>query len=79
MSKAIFNQDGTGRIYTLTGYGVLIAWGNGLGASNANGTPINGAKGFAPSCLWFNPKGTAGTLIYANTGTVTSATWTNII
>lgn len=50
-------------------------------ASDCNlttGVPTNGVAGFAPAAIWQNWLGTIGSLIYVNSGTVTSTTWTNI-
>ncbi len=41
--------------------------------------PTNGQPGFQVGCFWQNTAGSVGSLIYVNTGTTTSATWTNII
>lgn len=43
-----------------------------------NTTPTNGVAGFGTGCFWINRQGTAGTIFYVNTGTVTSTTWLNI-
>jgi hypothetical protein len=37
------------------------------------------AAGYAPGCLFINTAGSIGTLVYANSGSATSATWTNIL
>lgn len=42
------------------------------------GIPNDGDAGYGPSCIWQNLSGTAGTLIYINQGTNTSATWNAI-
>lgn len=42
------------------------------------GVPTNGIVGFAPGALFHNFKGSLGSLLYINTGTNASATWTNI-
>ncbi len=41
-------------------------------------TPTNGAAGYEKGCLFINTGGAAGTLVYVNTGSSTSATWLNI-
>lgn len=42
------------------------------------GVPTNGIAGFAPGALFINVKGTVGSVLYVNTGTNISATWTNL-
>lgn len=39
------------------------------------GVPQNAVSGFITGALVINPFGSAGTLLYINIGTVTSATW----
>ena len=41
-------------------------------------TPTNGQAGYGPGCLWQNHSGSAGTVLYVNTGTNTSTTWVAI-
>jgi len=57
-------------------YGHLMGLPFGLPAgvtSNATtGVPVNGAKGYARGCLFFNPKNGQ---LYKNSGTTTSAVW----
>lgn len=62
--------DPQGKTYEVTQYGITNA--------QKAGTPTNGDAGYAPSCLYQNLTGTIGSLLYVNSGTVTSATWTNI-
>jgi hypothetical protein len=40
--------------------------------------PTNGQAGFAVGCIWVNMAGTIGGILYVNTGTKTSSTWTNV-
>ncbi len=47
--------------------------------AHAATTPTNGASGFAHGCKFINTAGGVGTTEYTNTGTVTSATWTNVL
>jgi hypothetical protein len=50
-----------------------------VGANNVTtGVPTNGISGYAPGCLFINSIGSAGSLVYTNVGTSTSATWLNI-
>ena len=41
-------------------------------------TPTASAAGYAIGCTWQNTAGTAGTILYVNIGTSSSATWLNI-
>jgi hypothetical protein len=70
MSRRHDVQDATGRLVYLPGRGTLQAWGSTV--------PTNGQTGFAPGCLYQNLAGTAGSVLYVNTGTFTSSTWLNI-
>lgn len=63
-------QDATGRSEYNPGYGQMRAWGA--------GAPTNAQKGFAPGCIYQNLTGSAGSVLYVNTGTFTSSTWLNI-
>lgn len=40
--------------------------------------PTASAAGFQKGCLYVNTAGSAGSLLYINTGSTTSATWLNI-
>ncbi len=42
------------------------------------GAPTNSQPGFVKGCLYQNLSGSAGSLLYINTGSVTSSTWLNI-
>ncbi len=44
----------------------------------ATATPTASAAGFEKGCLYINTSGSAGTILYVNTGTTSSATWLNI-
>jgi hypothetical protein len=57
-------QDATGAVGRLPGYGTLEAWGA--------GAPAASAAGFAKGCLYHD---VTNALLYLNTGTTTSATW----
>ena len=50
---------------------------NGLVASGT-GAPTAAATGYATGCLWIRSDGAAGSCLYVNTGSATSATWLNI-
>jgi hypothetical protein len=63
-------QDATGVITRLPPVGVLHAYGS--------GAPTNAQAGFAKGCLYQNYNGAAGSLLYLNTGTALSSTWTVI-
>lgn len=51
----------------------------GESSTATTGVPTNGIAGFAKGALFHNFKGSAGSLLYVNTGSNTSATWTNIV
>lgn len=42
-------------------------------------TPTNSAAGYQPGCIYINTAGSVGSLVYVNTGTLASSTWTNIV
>jgi hypothetical protein len=63
-------QDATGVINHQTPDGILQIV--------QRAAPSNGVAGYAPGCLWQNVAGTAGSVLYVNQGTYTSATWLNI-
>lgn len=65
------------RQYT-TGQGVAADRYYGITREESVTTPTNGASGYAPGCLWQNMAGSAGSVLYVNIGTNTSATWLNI-
>jgi len=67
-------QDPTGKRHFIAGIGIMLAFG-----TKDIPTPTNGRTGYAPSCLWQNPYGAVGSLLYINTGSVTSATWVVIV
>lgn len=68
------------RILFKEGYGHLIGFPTlpGTSSTATTGVPTNGIAGFAPAALFINFKGSVGSLIYVNRGTITSATWMNI-
>ena len=72
---------GVDRLFFLPGYGCLIGLPTRSGESSTvtTGVPTNGIAGFAKGALFLNVKGSAGSLLYSNTGSNTSATWTNIL
>lgn len=65
MSKPSVLHDGTGIIVEVPGIGILQAYGPTV--------PSDGADGFAPGCLFQHIDGSAGTFLYCNEGSVTSA------
>lgn len=73
-------ESGVDRDTFVAGYGHMRGWPTRPGSSSAatTGVPTNGIAGFAPGALFQNFKGSVGSLLYINTGTVSSATWTNI-
>lgn len=74
-------QSGVDRLLNLPGVGHFLGLPTRPGSSSAatTGVPTNGVKGYAPSGLFLNFKGSIGSLVYANTGTYLSSTWTNIL
>ncbi len=73
-------QSGVDRDMFVQGQGCMRGWPTLPGTSSAatTGVPTNGIQGFAPGALFQNFKGSVGSLLYINTGTFASATWTNI-
>jgi hypothetical protein len=70
------------RLMFMNNYGHLIGLPTRPGTSSAatTGVPTAGIAGFAPGAIFINVKSTTlGTFLYCNTGTNTSATWTNIV
>ena len=69
------------RLLFIPGYGHLIGIPTrpGTTCTATTGVPTNSVGGFAKSALFFNFLGSAGSLIYVNTGTNLSTTWTNIV
>lgn len=74
-------QSGVDRLMFINGSGHMIGLPTRPGSTSAatTGVPTNGVAGFAPGALFLNFKGGVGSLHYVNTGTATSATWTNIV
>lgn len=68
------------RFMNVVGYGFMLGFPALPGVSSAanTGVPTAGIKGFAPGALFINYKGSVGTALYTNVGTVSSATWVNI-
>lgn len=81
MSKTMTIQSGVDRDLFVPGWGHLRGYPTlpGQTSTATTGVPTNGVSGFAPGALFQNFKGTTGTLLYCNTGTNASATWTAII
>jgi hypothetical protein len=69
------------RFMFVPGYGHLLALPTRPGTTSTatTGVPTAGVGGFAVSCLFLNFKGSVGSLLYVNSGTNTSATWTNVV
>lgn len=69
------------RLFYINGIGHLMGFPTRPGTSSTvtTGVPTNGIGGFAPSAVFWNWKGSAGSLFYINSGSFTSATWTNIL
>ncbi len=74
MSRRHTVQDATGVIVEKMPLGTLIV--TQPGTPSAQG--FTSANGFAIGCLYINTSGTIGSLLYINSGSATSATWTNI-
>ena len=72
---------GVDRLFFVSGIGHILGLPTRPGGSSTavTGVPTNGILGFAPGALFINFKGSVGSLLYINTGTNASATWTNII
>ncbi len=68
------------RYMNAAGYGRLLAFPFQPGQSSTAGTgvPTNGIKGWAPSAIFHNVKGSTGSLFYINVGTFDSSNWLNI-
>lgn len=73
-------QTGVDRLMFVPGIGHLMGLPTMPGTSSAatTGVPTAGIAGFAKGALFHNFKGSTGTLLYVNTGSNTSATWTNV-
>lgn len=69
------------RLMFINNYGHMIGLPSRPGTSSTatTGVPTNAIAGFAPSAMFLNYKGSIGSLFYINTGTVTSATWFNVV
>jgi hypothetical protein len=74
-------QSGVDRLMFVAGVGHMLGLPTRPGTSSAatTGVPTAGIAGFAPGALFLNYKGSVGSLLYVNTGSNTSATWTNVI
>jgi len=60
--------DSSGRMFN-TAAGVVLGWGTTVG---------NGVEGWAPGAFFVHTDGSGDTLLYRNTGTSSSATWTKL-
>ena len=69
------------RLLFKEGIGHLLGLPTRPGQSSAatTGVPTAAITGFAPGALFINFKGSVGSLLYVNTGTNASATWTNVV
>jgi hypothetical protein len=71
------------RMMRIAGVGCMLGFPVGKEAGQdfnaTTGVPINGTKGWGPAAQFLNFKGSAGSLVYYNTGTNTSSVWTNVL
>lgn len=74
-------ESSVDRLFFVAGVGHLLGLPTRPGESSTatTGVPTNGIAGFAPGAEFRNFKGSVGSLLYINTGTATSATWTNVV
>ncbi len=74
-------QSGVDRDNLMPGIGHMRGFPTRPGESSAatTGVPTAGIAGFAPGALFHNFKGSVGSLLYVNRGTVSSATWVNVV
>lgn len=63
--------EAQGAIIDQPGVGIIFA--------SKAAAPTASASGYAPGCIFVNTAGSIGSFVYANTGTKTSATWTNLL
>lgn len=68
------------RLMFVDGIGHLMGRPTRSGESSTitTGVPTNGIAGFAPGALFYNHKGSVGSVLYVNVGTNASATWVNL-
>lgn len=73
-------QSGVDRDTFVNGVGHLRGFPTRPGTSSTavTGVPTNGIAGYGPGALFQNYKGSAGSLLYVNQGSATSAMWLNI-
>lgn len=71
------------RLLFLSGYGDLLGLPSlpGTSSTATTGIPTNGISGFAPGAIFINYKATggAGSVLYVNSGTSTSAAWSRLV
>ncbi len=74
-------QSGEDKVGFMPGIGFMYGFPTRPGATSAatTGVPTNGVAGWGVGAIFQNFKGSIGSLIYVNTGSVTSCTWTNIL
>lgn len=65
MSKRFESQDATQILANAPGIGILLAYGVTV--------PSDGAAGYAGGCIFIHTDGSAGTFLYCNEGSNTSA------
>jgi hypothetical protein len=70
VSSRFRRQDATGVVIDNEPQGKDLVYGT--------TTPTASASGFEKGCLYVNTAGSLGSILYINTGSNTSATWTNI-
>lgn len=79
--------DATGRRTFIAGEAPVSGLGGGnmrgwpMNASDANlttGVPTNGTKGWLPGAIFQNFRGSVGSILYVNVGTVASSTWVEL-
>lgn len=80
MSRRFDDQHGTGIMYRIPSRGILLATiGSETNFNATTGVPTNSVANYAPGCMFINPLGSIGSFVYHNTGTLASATWTNVL
>lgn len=62
--------DPQGKILEVPTIGIVFA--------SQNAAPTASLAGYAPGCIFINTAGAVGSFVYVNSGTLASATWSNI-
>ena len=65
MSGPLNKHDGTNELLSIPGVGILLAAGTTV--------PTDGVAGYAPGCIFIDLDGSAGSRLFCNDGSVTSA------